>query len=66
MDSANGRLGGPLRQLCGVVATLAVSGFSGYITGFLIKSPAIKQKDDDTTPSYDDAVWWSADYLSLA
>jgi ammonium transporter Rh len=66
MDSANGRLGGPLRQLGGVVATLTVSGFSGYITGLLIKAPAIKQKDDDTTPSYEDGVWWSAHYLSAA
>jgi hypothetical protein len=57
-------LGGPLRQLCGIVATLAVSGVSGYITGLLIKAPAIKQKDGDTTPSYDDAVWWSTEYLS--
>jgi ammonium transporter Rh len=64
MDSANGRLGGPLRQLCGIVATLAVSCFSGYITGLLIQTPATKQKEEDTTPSYEDAVWWSADYLS--
>jgi ammonium transporter Rh len=64
MDSVNGRLGGPLRQVCGVVATVAVSGISGYTTGLLIKTPAIKSKDDDTTPSYEDAVWWSADYLS--
>jgi ammonium transporter Rh len=64
IDSANGRLGGPLRQLCGIVATLAVSSFSGYITGLLIQTPGIKQKEDVTAPSYEDAVWWSADYLS--
>lgn len=63
LESANGRLGGPLRQVCGVVATLAVSGFSGYTTGLLIKTPAIMQKDDDITPSFEDAVWWSAHYL---
>jgi ammonium transporter Rh len=64
LDSTNDRLSGPLRQVCGVVATLAVSGISGYITGFLIKSQAFKPKDDVTTPSYEDAVWWSADYLA--
>jgi ammonium transporter Rh len=63
MDSS-GKLGGPLRQVCGILCTLAVAGISGYITGALIKAPALKEKDDDTTPSYEDAVWWRADYLS--
>ena len=47
-----------VRQLGGVLATLLVSISSGYGTGLFAKS-----FKDESTPSYEDNVWWHAEYF---
>jgi len=47
-----------IRQLGGVVATLAVASVSGYATGLFVKG----YKDESATMSYSDAVWWHLEY----
>jgi ammonium transporter Rh len=46
-----------MRQLGGIVATLAISIASGYGTGVLASS-----LKDDSTPSFQDDVWWHLEY----
>lgn len=46
-----------LRQFGGIVATFAISIASGYGTGVLASS-----LKDDSTPSFQDGVWWHLEY----
>jgi ammonium transporter Rh len=47
-----------IRQLLGVIATLAVASFSGFLTGTLVKPLKL-----DSAESYKDDMWWHAEYF---
>ena len=53
----------PFIQVVGVIATVAVAAASGYYTGLLIKDPKVKLDKDDSAASYEDSVWWHAEYF---
>lgn len=46
-----------IRQLLGILVTLAISIVSGYGTGMFVKG-----FKDPETPSFKDSVWWHLEY----